>query len=317
MIKQKVSIIVPIYCVEEYLERCLDSICNQTYTNLEIILVDDGSTDGSYNICERYSKQDARIRLFSQKNAGVSAARNFALNIATGFFICFVDADDILELDAIEQRVNHICEYDLLITGYSKIDELDRCISEENRFFEALHDQQTMLSYLIYAEPNYGYQGYLWNKLFRNACIQSHHIRFLERVCYNEDRLFVLEYLLYCNKMKITPTMTYRYRIRDGSAMGAVKTGFDLNMLTELKAYEKMHTLLLNKNNVLHTLLAKKMFNCALYWRSKIPTQYVNERKYVDSFMNKAFHDCVFSGESVLSVKQKLKCIYQYLLKKE
>lgn len=97
MMNSKISVIVPIYNVKEYLEKCIQSILNQTYKNLEIILVDDGSSDGSQNICERYAVYDERIRIICQKNKGLVAARKVGLEAATGQYIDFVDGDDSID----------------------------------------------------------------------------------------------------------------------------------------------------------------------------------------------------------------------------
>ena len=110
----KISVIVPIYKVENYLHRCVDSIINQTYTNLEIILVDDGSPDNCPMICDEYAKKDSRIRIVHKKNEGVAVARNVGIDIATGKYIMFVDSDDFIENDMIKSML-----YDLInnITG--------------------------------------------------------------------------------------------------------------------------------------------------------------------------------------------------------
>ena len=106
---KKISIIVPVYNVEEYLERCVDSLITQTYHNIEILLIDDGSTDNSFSICNRYAKTDKRVKTISQANNGVAAARNAGLAIATGDYIGFVDPDDYVDKDMYETLYN-LCE---------------------------------------------------------------------------------------------------------------------------------------------------------------------------------------------------------------
>ena len=112
-----VSIIVPIYKVEPYLRRCLDSIVNQTYTNLEIILVDDGSPDGCPQICDEYVAKDKRIIVIHKENGGLSDARNAGLDICKGEYISFVDSDDILDLNAVEYMLNAGTDVDIVITN--------------------------------------------------------------------------------------------------------------------------------------------------------------------------------------------------------
>src|SRR5699024_3815218 len=117
---EKVTVIVPVYNVEDYLEKCIDSLLNQTYKNLEIILVNDGSTDDSANICDRYSHQDERVKVFHRNNGGLSDARNAGLKNVTGDYITFIDSDDYAETILIEEALKAIKKYnsEVVIYGY-------------------------------------------------------------------------------------------------------------------------------------------------------------------------------------------------------
>ena len=129
MDKELISVIIPVYNVEKFLPYSLESVINQTYKNLEIIIINDGSTDGSKAICEQYAKNDKRIKLLSQKNQGLSAARNAGLNIVTGKYIGFVDSDDVISLEFYE------CLYKLLKETNSDISECASVqISDEDLF---------------------------------------------------------------------------------------------------------------------------------------------------------------------------------------
>ena len=121
MLESKVSVIVPVYNSEVYLSMCIDSIINQTYKNLEIILIDDGSTDNSLKICNDYEKKDNRIKVFHQENKGVSAARNLGLSLSQGEYITFVDSDDELIENGISLLVQDICLYNADIATASKV----------------------------------------------------------------------------------------------------------------------------------------------------------------------------------------------------
>ena len=105
-----ISVIVPVYNVEEYLDECLESISHQTYTDIEVILVNDGSTDGSREICERYCQQDPRFHLINQENQGQSVARNNGVAVSKGEFVTFVDSDDILRVDLLNQLMNYMSD---------------------------------------------------------------------------------------------------------------------------------------------------------------------------------------------------------------
>lgn len=120
----RISVIVPVYNIKEYLERCVRSICNQSYKNLEIILVDDGSTDGSGDICDRLAKEDDRIRVFHKENGGSSSARNLGIREATGDYLGFIDSDDYIEPDMYELLADGIVRYGLQMSQISR-DEID------------------------------------------------------------------------------------------------------------------------------------------------------------------------------------------------
>ena len=130
-----ISVIVPVYKVEKYLRECVDSILAQTYTNLEIILVDDGSPDNCGKICDEYAQNDSRIKVIHQENGGLSAARNAGLDIATGKYIGFVDSDDYAELNMFEELHKRIIENnaDLSICGVKKFGMESRCFFYGNK----------------------------------------------------------------------------------------------------------------------------------------------------------------------------------------
>ena len=113
----KISIIVPVYNVEQYLENCINSVLNQSFRNFQLILVDDGSKDSSGEICDRFVLKDSRVKVIHKPNAGVSAARNAGIDIATGQFICFIDSDDWIESEYLQKIVDEIYDFDILFFG--------------------------------------------------------------------------------------------------------------------------------------------------------------------------------------------------------
>ncbi|OYP01274.1 hypothetical protein CG709_11290, partial [Lachnotalea glycerini] len=128
-----ISVIVPIYNVEKYIHRCLDSILRQTYKNLEIILIDDGSTDQSANICEEYKKKDERIQCIHKINGGLSEARNVGMRHATGIYMTFIDGDDYIALDYVEYLFSLLSKYaaDIAVCNYQKVLENQNIIDQE------------------------------------------------------------------------------------------------------------------------------------------------------------------------------------------
>lgn len=207
-----ISIIVPVYNVEKYLEQCLDSILNQTYKNLEIILVDDGSTDNSGSICDRYGEKDSRIKVIHQKNGGVCAARNTALKAVTGDYIGFVDPDDWCAEDMFEYLCTKleetdsdvsVCRYYRIIEGKtttSRCDGIDRVLTKD----EAIEE---LVNHFII-------RHIFWNKLFKRELFED--FLFPEGRIY-EGRMTVHQLLLKCEKVILCGSPKYYYRKNDES----------------------------------------------------------------------------------------------------
>jgi glycosyltransferase involved in cell wall biosynthesis len=215
MDKVKISIVVPVYNAEEYLDRCLHSVLDQEFTSYEVILVDDGSTDASWLICDRYSSTDPRFITLHQPNKGVSAARNAGINMAQGEYVMFLDADDALLPDALESMVASASGEDVVIGGYgvfinnvpsSEVMPADTVSYKGHdyaRFFE-----DNLLPYCELLDAP-------WAKLFRTKAIRR--IRFNEDMDYAEDKLFVFEVLSKCTSILTVSKAVYGYYKRPGS----------------------------------------------------------------------------------------------------
>lgn len=201
------SVIVPVYNVEQYLDRCIKSILNQTFTNFELILIDDGSNDNSGILCDLYKKQDDRIVAIHQNNEGVSAARNAGLDIARGKYIIFVDADDYLGERYIE-HFNYSIE-DLVITSYNmkniKGEVLKRQFYHSNGCFsvEKMDD--------ILKQFERGVFNYVWGKRFKNSIIQKNNLRFNKYLSIAEDTEFVTAYLRFAECVEVCNNRDYYY----------------------------------------------------------------------------------------------------------
>ena len=210
-----VSVIVPVYNVAPYLEQCLDSIVNQTYRNLEIILVDDGSTDESGTICDRYAEQDARIQVVHKENGGQSSARNVALDMMTGEWVLFVDSDDWIELNTLELLFEQKDERaDLVEFGWNFI------YRDSNKVF--LNEACVMagidaLKLLVFTDI---YMGLMANKLFKASYLQKS--RFISGRYY-EDTPFIIEQLYKIKTYQYIAEPLYNYR-RD--RVGQTTAGF-------------------------------------------------------------------------------------------
>lgn len=213
--KDLISVIIPVYNVEEYLNECLESVINQTYKKLEIILIDDGSMDSSGAICDEYAKKDKRIIVIHKENGGVSKARNVALDIAKGNYITFLDSDDYMFETGIELLYN-ICtknEADISIAGVQNIvnDKKDRKSVE----IESIFDKEEALK--TFFEEKY-FQCVIWSKMYKREIIGNE--RFDENVNIAEDFDFLYRVLKKVDKVAINNNeLVYYYRIRNGSLM--------------------------------------------------------------------------------------------------
>lgn len=168
-IEPLVSIILPIYNSKEYLRKCLESVCGQTYKNLEIICIDDGSTDGSEVILDEFGKKDERIKIVHKENNGESSARNAGLKIMSGSYVGFVDCDDWIEAQMYEKLVHAMLEQDVDIVAaswYKDIDTVSQKIENSGQVKKEAFGRNELLNY-IYQRDSYRGFAYMWNKLYR------------------------------------------------------------------------------------------------------------------------------------------------------
>lgn len=204
-----ISVVIPVYNTEPYIKKCLDSVIYQTYGDLEIILIDDGSTDGSPQICDEYAAKDDRIRVYHLSNGGVSAARNYAIGQCNGEWISFVDSDDWLDLDMYKKMTDlaQSCGADTVCCGAWQGDEEATEIRHIwRRFAEQVYvyEKKDALGGVIEQS------GTLWNKLLSSRYAKE--CRFHEDIRYAEDTLFLAEYLLRSNRVVATKDPLYYYR---------------------------------------------------------------------------------------------------------
>ena len=227
-----VSVIVPVYNAGEHLWPCLESIRRQSYTRLEVLLVNDGSTDGSLAVCEQFEAEDPRFKVIDQPNGGVSAARSHALRAAKGEYVQFVDADDRLPHDATEILVTagEKKGADLVVAHFYRVIE-DKTARRGHIKKELYMNRADYAEWMCKAPAKY-YYGVLWNKLYRRAIVEKHVMEFDETVSWCEDFLFNLEYLRYCRLIAAIPKPVYYYYKREGSL---VTSGITLRRTIEMK----------------------------------------------------------------------------------
>ena len=212
-----VSIIVPIYNAENYLRRCVDSILNQEYTDFELLLVNDGSTDASGDICEEYGDQDPRVIVIQKENTGVSDSRNRALDRARGKYLQFLDSDDWITPDATRLFVRAAEEYgcDMVISDFYRVVG-ERLSTKGDIEEEGVLTREEFAAHMM-ENPADFYYGVLWNKLYRRDIVEEHKLRMDTDISWCEDFMFNLEYIRYAKVFYALHAPIYYYVKRKGS----------------------------------------------------------------------------------------------------
>ena len=238
---KKITVIIPVYKVEPYLRKCVDSVLVQTYTNLEVILVDDGSPDNCPAICDEYAARDNRVRVIHQQNAGVSAARNAGLDIATGDYIGFVDSDDWIEPDMYETLYGMIEEKNVEIAyvdyvreqGNSSthvLNEGNTCVYSANEALSLMFTYQKI-------------HGMVWLFIAKRSLFEQ--LGFDTDISVSEDFLFAVDLILRAESVAYRPYCCYHYYIHDGSAFHSYYVA--PSFWTYIVAYDRIEKLLADK----------------------------------------------------------------------
>lgn len=225
----KFSIIIPVYNVAPYLRECLDSVLAQTCTDWEAICVDDGSTDGSGEILDEYREKvgevekvgggGRRMVVIHQQNAGVSAARNAALEVAQGEWLCFVDADDYIRNDYLEKFLASEEKYDVNFLNlqfvYSDGLKIDRKMPSV-KCSALAEGSSALLNLIVNGGDGFEAFGWTWDKIVRAKIIKEQKVRFVEGISYFEDQLFAFDFFKHVNSFQILPSPVYSYRRKKG-----------------------------------------------------------------------------------------------------
>lgn len=225
----KISVIIPVYKVERYLNDCVNSIVNQSYTNLEIILVDDGSPDNCPKMCDDWAKKDCRIRVIHKENGGASSARNQALKIISGNYFVFIDGDDLVYKDYIKILKDAIdnTKSDLAISSYVRFVEIPENYNLEISYLE--HDKRQTFSKLVNWHKEY---SVVWGKMYKTSRFSE--IQFKEGIIM-EDEFYVTDVYAQVEKMVFIPVETYFYRENPNSVMSA---SYNSSRINGIKALE-------------------------------------------------------------------------------
>ena len=240
--KLVISIIIPVYNASKYLGGCLDSLTNQTYTTWECILIDDGSTDDSGQICDEYAEKDSRFSVIHKANQGVSIARNAGIHESTGEWLYFCDADDEILPDGLETLIELTSsKAEIVFGGYVECCENGEVIASPRREEHCMLSAEEAILQL-YLHPNSNYEGYLWCKLFHADLVKKNAILFSEHIYFNEDRLFVMQCLSHVSHPVVYKNLpVYRYYHHPQSAFWGLQQQWNPRYITDLRAYVNMY----------------------------------------------------------------------------
>lgn len=294
--QNKVSVILPIYNGEKYLDECLYSVCNQNYKNIEILIVNDGSIDSSLMICEKWQKQDSRIFIFNNENHGVSYSRNFGIEKSKGEYIAFIDADDIVSQDYITTLVdmidnNPLC--DCSIINFSIFsNKLKPFSNGENK---SLSIYQTHLAV-------HGFiGGFVTAKLYRSDILKKGCLKLNEDIAVCEDLLFNVQYLRHCREVVYNTGVKYLYRQHEQSAIHNI---YNLRWFDCLKAYQ----IIIQEYEEKKELLLMVVYNyLKMLCEAKYRAKFLKEKVFVKNAKNEI--KCYQKYRKEFSIKQNIKLI--------
>ena len=296
-----VSIIVPVYNAEKTIGRCIDSILNQEYKDFELLLVDDGSTDGSGAICDARADRDGRVRVFHQANAGVSASRNLALDHAKGTYLQFLDSDDWITTDATRSLVRRMdggpC--DMVVSDFYRVVG-DRVSQKGDIEEDGIMTREEYAAHMM-ENPADFYYGVLWNQLYRRSIVEKHHLRMDPEISWCEDFMFNLEYIRYAEFFRAIQIPIYYYVKTKGSlASQSMSISKTVKMkLTVFEDYHKFFKTVLDEEEYEKCRLKVYRFLLDAAGDGSVPPAVLpNSRKLGDERMQVCPH--VLDGEGVL-----------------
>ena len=296
-----VSIIIPVYNAEKTIGRCVDSILNQEYTDFELLLVDDGSTDGSGAICDAFADGDSRVQVFHQANAGVSASRNLALDHAKGTYLQFLDSDDWITTDATSSLVRAMeggpC--DMVVSDFYRV--VGDRVSQKGDIEEVGMMTREEYAAHMMENPADFYYGVLWNKLYRRSIVDKHHLRMDPEISWCEDFMFNLEYIRYAEFFRAIQIPIYYYVKTKGSlASQSLSISKTVKMkLTVFEEYHKFFKAVLDDEEYEKCRLKVYRFLLDAAGDGSVPPAVLpNSRKLGDERMQVCPH--VLDGEGVL-----------------
>lgn len=306
---KKVSIIVGIYNSSDFLRKGLDSICNQTWSNIEVLMMDDGSTDNSGEICDEYAEKDSRFIVIHKENSGVCDSRNKGLELATGDYVCIMDGDDWLALDFVEYMLslvekthaNMVLSDDLFTTRDQVQNEID--------YVNTWNSSEAIKS-IIYPYMTLG----PWNKLYSMEVIRKNNIRFPEH-WFGETLHFASEVAYYSGKVGVGHRRVYNYRLNNACS-GTTKYDVESRLLSLDNGRKLMNKVFSNEKGVMHAIkwrIYVDYFNLIMnIIGSEKKRKYIEEYKDAKCYLKRNCMSVFFKSE--VNYKEKLKIMVMALL---
>ena len=314
----KLSIILPVYNAENYLERCLDSILNQTFKNFEVILINDGSKDDSYLICEKYALKDDRIKYFNQENQGVAMARNQGLKVATGTHIGFIDADDYIEADMFQNLVNPFLSHNnlqVVIAHYKICNSDSNTIPKTTLPINKVLDKNEVVEYILqsYYKGGDPLVPALWNKIYDKVFLDKHNFIFHNQkavrasdywfnfeVFQTLSSAYVIQNADYCYNNEITGSIINSFRENQFEGfLASNKKLLDANKTFNFNInYKNFYSSFINNTNQFILLAIK---NKGVLGAHSLVNKILKNKEFIASFKYVEIH------------KKHVKLIYNFL----
>lgn len=297
-----ISVVIPVYNVEKYLSECLDSVINQTYKNLQIILVDDGSTDSSGKICDEYAEKDDRITVVHQSNAGAGAAKNTGLELIDGDYFSIIDSDDYIELDMYEKMVNSLENYnaDIVQCLFKDLfvnDSFDRKYKFKGNYPKVLTSKK-FLSELLY---DWKYAIFA-NKVFKTSLLKNIRFPVGRKI---DDEFFT--YKLVCNAKKVVniDNILYNYRMRKTSVMN--ENNSDRLIYDRIDCFIERYNYVSNVFPSLERKYLLKLYDGLLYFKTQL-----NNTEKIESIISKIESPKITKVEQFLEVMRFKKLVNDF-----
>lgn len=279
-----VSIIIPIYNVLPYLDKCIQSACDQSYVNIEIILVNDGSTDGCKERCAAWAKKDSRIKVINKKNGGLSDARNAGLAVAKGEYIYFLDGDDYIEKSLLETALSYMDgETDLVYFQY-----IAHCPNGESKNIRyslgnfSFRTDEERIEFILEKFLTYRIGWEAWSRIYRRDKIEKYNLHFVNNTTiFAEDLLFCLCYFSHVEKVVGIPEYLYHYIQREESIMGSNKKKINIGRMNELckaaldyfKRFDDCEVFVVNFPTIYYIVMSSSIWS-VYYWTNCEPMKF-------------------------------------------